>query len=303
MRINELLSYKEICEEMNDTIKSGGKNRKEQLLKWQKLYDIEKIKTKYIIKRSLTIEEREILESDGKFATYIQNLLVWLLKQQNNYELRIGYKELFEYMKMVNERYYVIKYKEEKVEYTQNIAQDINVNIESIENNLDTFYRISNKFLKDMMRRALNSMQKRGLIIYCKSYRMFKKIYIKEINSYVVDKHDCSIDEVSEIMQFYVETMKKFNIKEYNHINVLPDILKREFYHQIDEKIFDKFGYDYHREVFRIILSKGIEYELMSSTQQRLNQNVQTGLKGSSDIRKTIPPTQLEIFIKDLISL
>lgn len=63
MRLNELLSYKEICEEMNESILSGGRSRKNQLEKWQKNYEIEKIKTKYIIKREFEEYEKEYINS------------------------------------------------------------------------------------------------------------------------------------------------------------------------------------------------------------------------------------------------
>lgn len=61
MRLNEPLSYKEVCAEMNDVLKTGGKNRKLQLEKWQQDYDIEKVGMKYIIKRKYRKEE--IIES------------------------------------------------------------------------------------------------------------------------------------------------------------------------------------------------------------------------------------------------
>lgn len=57
MRLNEPLSYKEVCAEMNDVLKTGGKNRKLQLEKWQQNYDIEKVGMKYIIKRKYKTEE------------------------------------------------------------------------------------------------------------------------------------------------------------------------------------------------------------------------------------------------------
>ena len=48
---NTPLKYKEICEIMNESLATGSKGRQLQLAKWQQFYDIDKIVTKYYIKK------------------------------------------------------------------------------------------------------------------------------------------------------------------------------------------------------------------------------------------------------------
>lgn len=60
---NKPIKYREICEMMGDKEKKGGKDRKYQLIQWQKKYEIEKNKTWYIIKRELTLDEQDNLKS------------------------------------------------------------------------------------------------------------------------------------------------------------------------------------------------------------------------------------------------
>lgn len=296
--------YKDICTLFGDNKASGGKDRDAQLRKWQKKYEIDKVGTRYIIQRELLPEEIELMENNGKFTTYIQNLLVWKLKQQENHEVRFGYKDIFEYMNIVNGRYYSIKYGEERLEYTFEAAEITSTNPNSINDYLDIFYEYSNRTLKRMVRDSLNSMAKRNLIIYYKSYRLFRKVYIQETKKWKIERHECTNEEVAVILGIYVDTMKKFGLKEERFIYIMDEVPKREFYRIIDEQISERFGYDYHRETFKIILSEGIDKGYPHVlTQKRLNENVQIKLDESVDLNKMIPKIQLEMFIKDLISM
>lgn len=76
MKYNQPLKYKEICKEMDDEVYSGhGSSRIHQLKRWQKEYEIEKVKTYYFIKRPLTDEEKYIKLNEGrrrKFKKYPQ---------------------------------------------------------------------------------------------------------------------------------------------------------------------------------------------------------------------------------------
>ena len=76
MKYNQPLKYKEICKEMDDEVYSGhGSSRIHQLKRWQKEYEIEKVKTYYFIKRPLTDEEKYIKLNERirrKFKKYSQ---------------------------------------------------------------------------------------------------------------------------------------------------------------------------------------------------------------------------------------
>ena len=75
MKYNQPLKYKEICKEMDDEVYSGhGSSRIHQFKRWQKEYEIEKVKTYYFVKRQLTDEEKYIKLNEGKLTDIIKKI-------------------------------------------------------------------------------------------------------------------------------------------------------------------------------------------------------------------------------------
>ena len=65
MKLNQELSYKELCKELGEKEIQGGKSRKNQISKLQKKYEIEKVgRGKYIIKHQLTSQEIQDAEDE-----------------------------------------------------------------------------------------------------------------------------------------------------------------------------------------------------------------------------------------------
>lgn len=306
LRLNELLNYKEVCEEMNDTLAFGGRSRKQQLVKWQREYEIEKIGTKYIIKRELKEYEKTIAESHGKFTTYIENLLVWIhkTKYKGNSDIRMGYRELFEYLNIVNSTYYPTKYSHKKqYEYLTEENKFNKLDINDTTKELFIFFDTSHNLLKRMIKDSLESMQKNNLIVYSKAYRLYKEIYNTETKQTIFESHDCTDEEISQILTFYGDIMLKFNITTGREIFLLNNTLKKEFYAQVDDLIKEKYGYNNHCETFKIIVADNLENRInVSNGLKKINENVKEKLCHSEDFNNRIPKNILEQFIKDFIN-
>lgn len=307
IRINELLNYKEICKEMNDIVKSGGKYRNLQLRNWQQEYDIEKINKKYIIKGKLDGYSKQIVESHGKFTTYIENLLIWLIdnKKEDKYDVRLGYRELFEYMNIVNKEYYPTKYSSKKQqEYLLDFSSSKKLEFSSLNNDLNIFFDTSYRLLKRMIKDSLNFMEERSLIIYSKAFRFYKEIYIKETNQTIFESHDCTDEEMSCVLGFYGYVMDKFNVKDDSEIFLLNPVLKKEFYRQIDDLIKKEYGYDSHCETFKIIVASNIKSKIDPiQGMKSLNNNVKNKMSKSKELNNKIPKNILDSFIKDFIEI
>lgn len=56
--------YKDICALFGDNKASGGKDREAQLRKWQKKYEIDKVGTRYIIKRELNEKDFDRIKKE-----------------------------------------------------------------------------------------------------------------------------------------------------------------------------------------------------------------------------------------------
>lgn len=315
---NEPLKYKQLSELMNEEPAQGGRNRTLQLNRWKQYYEIEKIdNNKYIIKREYGDLEKKIIEKNGKFTTYIQNLIVYKLineNKQNNYEVRFSYRELLEFLCLVNPMFYQLKRQNDEnaidiQEYAESVIDRITISDkkrESVYDNIDLFLDYTETLLKRLVKDSLKSMEQRKLIISSKSFRLYRRRYNKELKRFEVQKHDCTDEEVSKILKFYVEVMQIFHIKKENQIFGMEDMLVNEFFAQINDRIKEEFDYDLHSPTFKLILAKGVfntfQYEPSLST-KKLNENVQNKLKNNKYMRDNLPLNQRDIFIDDLISI
>ena len=168
---------------MNEPIStSGSKGRQLQLAKWQQFYDIDKIGTKYYIKKKYSTEELNLIECSGKYASYIADKLLYYFDLMQRTELTISYYDIYEITNMVNMNYHIGK---------NNIYTDRNkeiIKFDTIEDNileltkddiifssLNSFFEISNKLLKQNVDNAIKSMAQKGLITYNESFILYKK--------------------------------------------------------------------------------------------------------------------------------
>jgi hypothetical protein len=308
--------YNEICELLGDEPLQGGKYRQVQLNKWNREYKVEKVGTKYIYHGELTAAERELLETDGKFTTYIQNLLVALLKRkqlEGSNEIRIGHRELREYLAMVNTQYYKVQRdkNQNRVRFLTELAEDKNLSEVGLYENLDLFYEQSNKELKEIIKRSLESMEKRRILLYSKAFRFYRRIYYDPDNraKYCIESHECDEDEMMGVLAIYREVFEEFGIESTQQIFSLGDSSK--FYDRVNSLVSLKYGYDICYETFRIWLDPTVKLTPLSGLEDKnklkLNENIQEKLKRMSEhkrfLDKSIPAEHINEFVESLISI
>ena len=315
MEFNKPMKFSELAEIMGEEPKEGGRNRNLQLTRWKQYYEIEKTGHKYVVKREYEDVEKKIIEKNGKFTTYIQNFIIYKLineKNQNNYDIRFTYRELLETLCLVNKLFYKIKRKDdlsdEIKEYVGTVFERITLpssKIGIIYENLDLFLDYTETILKRVVKDSLKSMEQRKLIIVSKSFRLYKKVHSEEFGDYI-EKHDCTDEETSVILKFYLEVMEKYHIKKQNQIFGMDKKTIDCFFRELNAKIESEFGYEIHSPTFKLILADGIletfKYE-PSLSMIKLNKNIQNKLKENKYMKDNLPENQKNIFISDLISL
>ena len=176
---NTPLKYKEICALFNDTPNnSGSKGRSLQLRKWQQYYDIEKVGMYYYIKRKYDDTELDLIENSGKYTSYITDRLLDYLSCVKDKEITLSFYDIYELTTMVNEKYHKGKnnlHTQDKCAEVQkfhlNLGNDVQNNLglsneRMISVGLYTFFKVSNKLLRQNVYNALKSMQRKGLIIF-----------------------------------------------------------------------------------------------------------------------------------------
>ena len=230
------LTYKQICDIMEDKELRGGTNREKQLKRWKQYYDIEKNGRYYYIIKKYNEEELQLIENHGKYTTYIENILIYKLSQINNQEISLTYRELFEGLFMVNKDYYKAKYN--KHDYFEQITCPSLQNKEDIiESNMGLFFGISSRLLKRILDDSIKSMENRKLLVTHKSFRLYKKEDNKIIS------HDCTNEEIIKITEIQNRIMDKYNLYKIQQSYQLDWNTRNQFYDDINETIRNEMGY------------------------------------------------------------
>lgn len=319
---NQPMKYKEICEMFEDEfLESRGNKRANQLKRWNKKYLVTKNKTFYTIERPLTEEELEIVNNEDTFVANIERILLNEIKiNGTGYQAVLTNKELFEKLKLVNDKYYKAKFKE-FYNYLNKIIIDnhnlfgYNGNKErkgssylQAEKELQTYFYETNGLLRTLVFDCLKSLQRKDLIIYSKSFKLTKTETFKnedgeDINftqSYITTPEEDSI-----ILGIIDDVKKEMNITGSLHF--LTSIKKKEYYNKIDELIKERFDYEHCHEAVRIILSeKAIKrdlnrLELIINSKKSNNKKSVNKINSSKVLNNKMSTKRIECFTRELI--
>lgn len=283
------MTLRELCEKYNVSYDSKHSTRCKQQL--SKLCIFEQQGRNYNLIRELT--EQEKLAFSNKFTDYITDLLIKHLVGKGT-EVTYTYAEIFEKMGMVNERwrkgrtnfYNKKQYKQSteisKFKYliTQEETNDGLTDYKVIKYNLRRFFRLSNKLLKEIVTNSLDSMERRKLILYDKTFKLY--ILPKEEGEQL-HWREVTNTERSMILDWVNEALDMLGYKS-EWIPSEED--KDRFDDYIDAKIFEHFGYDTYAKAVRLILApNGLQRESFKiDCRRQLNQNVQTKLLESKEM-------------------
>ena len=216
MKLNKELTYKQTCKEFNDKIFTNSRQRQYQLERWNKIAEVEKVgRGKYIIFKELTqreIEERECTENYTKF---LQNMLIKLFSKQSAITCTYTYRELREYLNMVNRHYFPVKYGDENID----IQTECSINISDIPEESDNFdlvlqernwFQIADSLDKYNLHYALKGLKDRGLLA---DYRFTYKFYKKQQETDGVEVYSKMVvatdEQFAEIHQRSMEFLKR----------------------------------------------------------------------------------------------
>lgn len=307
---NEPLKYSDVCEMFNEEKVNGGKSRKLQLDKWQKEYEIEKNGRNYIIIREYTDKEKYLLKNDKKFTINIERILLNKIKVSGNTQITLTYKEIFEGLNVVNKDYYKAKYKEfysylnhilidhkKELKYYE-FLPDAEYKRETIEKDMRNYFFKTNNILKKMVKDALESMQKRDLIIWSRSFKLIRK------HKNYVETHCTTLEEDSIILDIIDEAKREINDKGLFFMNKEE---KEKYYKIIDELIFEKLGYDHCHDAVRLVMSeKAIERDLnkieeVGMSKRILNKGTFNKLNNSKELESLMPKPHFQVFNEEFI--
>lgn len=315
---NMPFKYKEICAIFNEpVVNTGSKGRALQLRKWQQYYDIEKVGLYYYIKRKYNDTELDLIENSGKYTSYITDKLLDYLSCVKDKEITLSFYDIYEITTMVNDKYHkgknnlhtqnktleVQKFHIDIGSYMQN---ELNVNNERlISASLYTFFKVSNKLLRQNVYNALKSMQKKGLIIFHDSFIFYKKPTRSSTGDIVYyPPHICTNEEVSKMLDFKAESLRYAGLNNFKELYCSNIDTQNKYYNFLLSRIKSVYGYDSYTNAVKIILgNKAIEHELKFNKSNRLNKNVQNQMIESKEMNQKIVKYLTEQFVDEYIDL
>lgn len=300
------MKLSELCDKYGVTY--NGKHTDKCRKQLEKYCIFERKGNNYTIIRELTDEEK-LLMSD-KFTDYMSDILIKHLSNEGR-QVTYTYSELFEVTGMINHNWregrnnvygeaYKKKNETDKFDYalSQEEKEDGLSNSLIIEYNLKRFFKTSNKLLKEIVNNSLTSIEKKHLLYWDKTYKLY--IFPKKKGDYLIER-DATEDERSKILDWTKEALDKLGYKT-EWIPVEKDRIA--FNKFIDDKIKENFGFDTYAKAVRLTLAQdSLKREAYKIDCRRmLNNNVQTKMLESKEMDLIIKALNKQ-FVSEYIQL
>lgn len=223
LKTNEHITftYNEFCELTNSTPVTP-KQKVAQFNEWSKYMDLTKGYNKITLNKVYNTDEMLLISHNRKFTEYISDLIIMYLANSNKKVETLTYKELAEYLYMVNKNYYKAKYK--KMEYIDEFEMHTDIlyftkdaAAKHIYNDMGMFFNITDKIIKEIIRNALKSLENKGLIICNTNFKLYKTVKVKE-SQYVTKTYICNDDQRKEFLNIRKKIMIKHNVNKLQDI-------------------------------------------------------------------------------------
>ena len=223
--IGEILSYKEICERIEQPRYSGNQ-KKAQLKEFLRYFDFEKIDRQYIVKdiydNPLPPELK--LPANSVYSRHIKIILLsYLLRHDLEKPVYISSQKLYVALGMVNQNYITMQKTDQKAILRNELR--IKCNFTEVEDKSLNFYikhfyeRCRSKF-SSIIRSSFESLKKQNYIDYSRSYHLFKR----------------TLDANNDVIEVYDG--------KYSTDEETADIM------EIERSVMDAFGYQYESEIW-----------------------------------------------------
>nr|DAG70770.1 MAG TPA: hypothetical protein [Caudoviricetes sp.] len=284
MQYNKEMNYKELCQQMNEAPKQGGKQRNNQLAKWGQKYEIEKIgKNKYIIKRQLSEAEIMAIQDGENYSKYLQAILLKFIASSKYLTTIYTYRDFREHLQMVNSHYFPVKYDKEEIM----IKEPFDFRQEDTEMFKDKWFDISDAHDKYAINYALEKLKKDGLLSSCEEcYIFYKKVSDKDNNTHITQRV-CTKEEKATIDQIKLDFIKSKGAKSFKDIFIMGPMVIQEYYLNINHYV-KELGFDRYAKAFSI--TRPINLECVVDYFSPKFNKIQVTRYLDSKRFKTIPP-------------
>lgn len=254
LELNKELSYKEICQQMNEKESASGNVRKYQLEKWREEYEIEKVgRGKYIILRKYSSEESDMLKAEKNYANFVQAALLNYIADMPITEV-YTYTSLREGLSMVNKNYSKYKHCIEQIKL--NIPKSFPA--ESLVKLENSWFNIADRHDKYVLNSALKKLRERGLIDYTESYVFYMLTKMDDGNMIYSNPTKATDEEKSQLEQVKIDFMQNHNMQSAQDIYKHGEFITRQYYAAVNLKVRE-LGYDTYARAFIVSRPKDLK--------------------------------------------
>lgn len=327
----QYIKYPQLCELIGEDKRSSGQGKTLHLNRIKQYIDLHQEKGKIYIGRVYTDDdELQIIESHGKFTTYIRQFLINLFYEVEQHtgetSLVMTNRDILEMTCMVNQKYFIGKNAPYKYvdEFNLPIKREDMPNEQFVYNRIldesDIFFSSSYRLLKRVVYDSLTSLEKMSLIHKNKTFRLYRN-YKDEHGMFRSEQHDCTEDEISRILTIQHDSIIEFNAETkeiYGHNSKyhLPNIQcvhylypkeRKRFYNIMNRRLKEEFadeGWNAYSVAWKITLAQpqSFQYEIAKINYRQLNQNVQDKLLTAKDLQ-LIEDTLKKQFVNTYIKI
>lgn len=298
--IGEELKYKDLCSKLNIEYKRG--NAKNAQLKNIELYcDLQVLSspTRYKVNE---VYDKELVKfnSNTKLQEEIEDVIIQLLQLNNFNVLYITKNQLLVSLYLVNENYIVLK----NPKLRRSLEKVTNTDYYDLYLSADK----SGDILMKWVDRALDRMEKRGLILYRRGYCLHKEVNIGDCivrTKYEVPSTNPNEDGVSieqRIHGCYRQALESLGLGGFN--GYVPIHLKNNFNEKFNILVKEEFNgeYDGAYKTKIIIPADPKRVKSFSDVKTKLNEEAQRKIRETAQL-DCLTGTERKKLLDEIISI
>lgn len=194
--VKEYKNYKALCEENGETIKTG-KSKQLHMFEIERLYDIEKVGNKIIVRgeKDRPIDKIDNRINNGgvsKYASYVDQLLIKSLIKNNNHIVGSMNDILTDFIPLLTYEWINLKQQGAKIVASKYKVAEFSVNQYEMQ---------VASTLRNMINGSLNRLQKMGVVQWKKDFMLLSNSVGKVlVNDYENGMYDTIMDIEEEIL-------------------------------------------------------------------------------------------------------
>jgi len=241
--VGQEITYKEFCKQVEIEPKTRIEKTR-QLKTFEPYMNLDVKRDRLLISRLYDKDEMLLVKRNSNFQDYFENLLILHLNDCPDNVAKFTYSDVEKLFCLVNENYVKTKYnkkeyitsKDLKKNYNRFDFEDYEIAYD-INKNINLFFDVSDRIMRKIIDNALDSMEKRSLILVNKSFRLYREIYVPEINEFRLSKTDCTDEQKNEILDIKKRLMDKFGLKNERDIFFMKREPRLKYYEEFNAEI------------------------------------------------------------------